>query len=102
VVGYEPLIQGLQLPDPDDRHVLAAAIRSRAQVIVTRNLKDFPVDVLSSWNTEAKHPDEFVLDQIDLDRQAVYGAVQRIADSYSMPPLTVNDVLDALERDGLV
>ena len=102
VLGYEPLISALELPDPDDRHVLAAAIKSRAQVIVTNNLGDFPPDVLAGWNVEAKHPDEFVLDQIDLDRQAVYGEVQRIADSYARPPLTVSDVLRALERDGLV
>jgi hypothetical protein len=42
VSGYEPLIEGLKLPDPDDRHVLAAAVKAGAQVIVTRNLRDFP------------------------------------------------------------
>ena len=47
VVGYEPLIDALELPDPDDRHVLAAAIRARAQVIVTNNLKDFPARQLA-------------------------------------------------------
>src|SRR5437868_12793912 len=46
VTGYEELIEGLHLPDPDDRHVLAAAIRARADVIVSCNLKDFPADVL--------------------------------------------------------
>lgn len=102
VVGYQPLIDTLHLPDPKDRHVLAAAIKSRAQIIVTNNLKDFPAHLLEGWNVEAKHPDEFVLDQIDLDRQAVYGAVQRIADAWRNPPRTVLDVLDRLERDGLV
>ena len=42
VVGFEPLIDGLTLPDADDRHVLAAAIRGQADVIITQNLKDFP------------------------------------------------------------
>jgi predicted nucleic acid-binding protein len=102
VLGYESLSDTLKLPDPGDRHVLAAAIKARAQVIVTTNLKDFPSDVLSQWNVEAKHPDEFVLDQIDLDRQVVYGAVQRIADSWRQPPGTVDDVLRSLDRDGLV
>lgn len=54
VSGYEPLIEGLKLPDPDDRHVLAAAIQAGAQVIVTRNLKDFPAAGLEPWNIEAK------------------------------------------------
>jgi predicted nucleic acid-binding protein len=49
VTGYEPLVQGLELPDPDDRHVLAAALRSNAQVIVTWNLKDFPASVLEEF-----------------------------------------------------
>lgn len=101
VSGYEPLIDGISLPDPDDRHVLAAAIRARAQVIVTNNLADFPGDTLQTWDIEAKSPDEFVLDQLDLDRDTVYGAVQRIADSWANPPGTVTDVIVALERDGL-
>lgn len=46
VTGYEDLIEGLQLPDPDDRHVLAAAIRGQADVIVTANLRDFPADLI--------------------------------------------------------
>lgn len=102
ILGYEPLISALTLPDPDDRHVLAAAIKARAQLVVTRNLKDFPDDILIGWDIEAKAPDAFVLDLIDLDRHAVFGAVQRIADSWRNPPGTVDDVLQRLERDGLV
>ncbi|WP_447925903.1 PIN domain-containing protein [Georgenia muralis] len=102
VKGYEPLIDAIDLPDPDDRHVLAAAIKARAQVIVTHNLKDFPSTVLEGWDMEAKAADDFILDQIDLNRDAVYGAVQRIADSRDNPPATFSDVLTMLERDGLV
>lgn len=102
VTGYEPLVDALELPDPDDRHVLAAAVKARAQVIITNNLKDFPPDELVAWDIEAKGADDFVHDQIDLSRDTVYGAVQRIADSWANPPGTIADVLTSLERDGLV
>ena len=101
VSGYEPLIEAVQLPDPDDRHVLAAAIKARAQVIVTNNLRDFPSKALEAWDMEAKSPDDFILDQMDLSREAVHSAVQRIADSREKPPATLHDVLAMLERDGL-
>ncbi|WP_229686892.1 PIN domain-containing protein [Longimycelium tulufanense] len=101
VTGYEPWIEGLELPDPDDRHVLAAAIRARAQVIVTNDLGDFPVDVLARWDIEPKSADQFVLGQVEEAPKVVYGCVQRIADSWTSPPGTVNDVLVRLEHQGL-
>ncbi|TYK47025.1 PIN domain-containing protein [Actinomadura decatromicini] len=102
VEGYEPLIEGLKLPDPDDRHVLAAAIKCGAQMIVTSNLRDFPSHVLAPWGVEAKGPDDFVLDQIDFDDRRIWACVQQIVDSRRNPPETLEDVLDALERAGLV
>jgi len=102
VTGYEPLIESLQVPDPDDRHVLAAAIRSGAQVIVTTNLRHFPEAELGQWNVEAKSPDDFVLDQINIDARIVYSCVREIANSRRNPPDTVDDVLAELERAGLV
>ncbi|MEU7832772.1 PIN domain-containing protein [Nonomuraea sp. NPDC049129] len=102
IEGYEPLIEGLKLPDSDDRHVLAAAIKAGAQIIVTSNLKDFPAEDLAPWGIEAKSPDDFVLDQIDHDGRVVWACVQQIADSRTNPPETVDDVLDALETAGLV
>lgn len=102
VSGYEPLIAALELPDPDDRHVLAAAIKAKAQIIVTKNLRDFPAERLGPWNLKAKSPDSFVRDQIDIDRQAVWACVQQIVDSRTRNPVTIEDVLKQLERDGLV
>ena len=102
VLGHEPLIDALDLPDPGDRHVLAAAIKARAQTIVTFNLKDFPEDRLSPWQVEAQHPDEFLLNLIDLKKTTVFGAVQRMADSTKNPPLSVDEVLTRLYRCGLV
>ncbi|WP_433299652.1 PIN domain-containing protein [Actinoplanes sp. CA-030573] len=101
VSGHEALVDSLKLPDPDDRHVLAAAIKARAQVIVTTNLRDFPADELRRWDIDPKSPDEFVRDQISLDRSAIYASVQQIADSWKSPPGSVDDVLDRLERSGL-
>ncbi|HEX6523199.1 MAG TPA: PIN domain-containing protein [Streptosporangiaceae bacterium] len=102
VSGYEPLIDGLDLPDPDDRHVLAAAIKADAQVIVTWNLKDFPEEKLAPWNMRARSPDKFVLDQIGIDRQAVWACVQQIVDSRTQRPVTTEDVLNQLARDALI
>lgn len=102
VTGYEPLIEGLKLPDPDDRHVLAAAIRAGAQVIVTTNLRDFPPADLEPWNVEAKSPDDFVLDQITIDDRIVFTCVQEIANSRKRHPQTASDVLGELARSGLV
>lgn len=102
VTGYESLIEVVDLPDPDDRHVLAVAIKANAQVIVTDNIRHFPQDKLSAWNIEAQTADDFVQDLIDLSRQTVYAQVQRMADSWKNPPGTVDDVLNALERTGLV
>lgn len=102
VTGYEPLMAGLELPDPDDRHVLAAAIRARAQVIVTNNLKDFPHEQLAQWDIEPKSADEFVSDQIDLNAKVVWSCVQQIADTWRNPPGTTADVLRSLERSGLL
>jgi len=78
VSGYEPLVEGLKLPDPDDRHVLASAIKASAQVIVTSNLKHFPAADLRQWDIEAKSPDDFVLDQVGIDAQTVAACVQQI------------------------
>ena len=77
VSGYEPIIEGLKLPDPGDRHVLAAAVKAGAQVIVTSNLKHFPAADLRQWDIEAKSPDDFVLDLVGIDRRAVAACVQQ-------------------------
>lgn len=82
--------------------MLAAAIRAKAQVIVTSNLRDFPASDLAPWDIEAKSPDDFMLDQITIDDRRVFACVQQIADSRRRRPKTVNDILSQLERNGLV
>lgn len=102
VRGFDGLVEGLVLPDLDDRHVLAAAICGGAQAIVTFNLGDFPQDKLAPYNIEAKHPDDFVLDAIDLAAGAVTKVVGEQAASLKNPPRSVGDLLDTLREQGLV
>ncbi|MCA9272834.1 MAG: PIN domain-containing protein [Phycisphaerales bacterium] len=101
VTGYESLIEGLVLPDEDDRHVLAAAIRCHAAVIVTTNLKDFPDDTLLPLGVRAQHPDEFILHLIDLDSAAVCLAVKAIRQRLKNPPYDATGLLDLLQSQGL-
>ncbi|MDB5321985.1 MAG: hypothetical protein JWN40_3616 [Phycisphaerales bacterium] len=101
VTGYEGLIDGLQLPDPDDRHVLAAAIRARADVIVTFNLADFPAASLDEYGIKARHPDDFLVYQFDLNPAAVCRAVRKQRAALKNPPQTVEQLLDTLARQML-
>lgn len=101
VVGYEPLVAGLALPDPDDRHVLAAAIRCHASVIVTFNEKDFPASVLGPIGLEAQHPDVFVENLFDLDEAAVVAAAQQQRQQLQNPPVDADRYLELLRRQGL-
>jgi hypothetical protein len=102
VEGYEDLVAGLALPDPDDRHVLAAAIRCGASVIVTFNQRDFPAEMLAPYGMESQHPDEFVDNLLDLDAAAVVSAAQRQRAQLRNPPMDVDHYLDILLRQGLV
>lgn len=102
IEGWELLMDGLQLPDPDDRHILAAAIRAGAKVIVTTNLRDFPPAPLAAFGIEAQHPDIFVLGLIDLDPGAVVTVVHQQQEDLKRNPKTVPELLDILERQGLV
>jgi predicted nucleic acid-binding protein len=101
VEGYQPLIPCIELPDPNDRHVVAAAIQARADAIVTFNLKDFPVAALRPLRLEALHPDEFIRHQIDLDTAAVLVAAQRHRAALRNPPKTPAEYLETLERQSL-
>ena len=101
VTGYESLIEGLTLPDPDDRHVLAAAVRAGAQVIVTANLKDFPVGVLAPLGVTAMHPDEFVTELIDLAPELLLEVIVEQAASLRSPAQSVDQLLVTLRENGL-
>ncbi|UNT13395.1 PIN domain-containing protein [Pseudomonas sp. I3-I5] len=101
VNDYEPLVQGLDLPDEDDRHVLAAAIKCGASVIVTYNLKDFPTEILKRFEIEALHPDVFLSDIWDLDHAAVLKAVQKQRAALNNPVYSPRELLDILLKQRL-
>ncbi len=102
VSGFESLEAGLtSLPDPDDRHVLAAAIHCGAQEIVTFNLRDFPDAVLNPYGVRAIHPDTFVEHLLDLNAEAVCEAVRRVRRRLANPPVSADELLENYERHGL-
>lgn len=76
VTDFENLIPALTLPDPDDRHVLAAAIRAGAQAIITFNLKDFPKATLDHYDIEAMDPDTFAEHQFYLGQDRLLRAAK--------------------------
>lgn len=101
VTGHERLIPSLELPDPDDRHVLAAAIVAHAQMIVTFNLRDFPAENLDAFGLEAIHPDRFIECQLDLKEAAVVQAARAQRQSLKNPPYSARELLDTLAAQGL-
>ena len=101
VVGFEGMEARLELPDPDDRHVLAAAILCGAGVIVTYNLKDFPDDVLLPHGLSAQHPDQFIEHAYDLNPVAVCMAVRNLRASLRNPSKSVEELLDIYQSQGL-
>jgi predicted nucleic acid-binding protein len=101
VTGYEPLIDTLELPDPDDRHVLAAAIRCNADAIVTFNLKDFPEDCLNPYGIDLLHPDDFIYYQIDMAPSLCCSAIKNQRLALNKPTIDVDDFLSILQKQEL-
>ena len=101
VTDYQWLIEKLNLPDRDDRHVLAAAIKAKAEVIVTSNLKDFPQSELDKYNIEAQHQDTFISNLIDLYPVQVIDAVQKCHQRRRKPPCSFEEYLARLQKQEL-
>lgn len=102
VTGYAELIPSLALPDKNDRHVLAAAVAGRCNVIVTQNLKHFPNAVLAPLGIDAQHPDEFLTHHLDLAPGIFCKAVAKVRARLKHPPYSTQEYLDTLTRQGLV
>ena len=101
VTDYEHLIETLTLPDQNDRHVLAAAIVGQVNVIVTRNLRDFPKSALAPYKITAVHPDGFIRRLIELAPDKVVEAVRDQQASLLNPPVGMSELLALFERLGL-
>ncbi len=90
------------LPDPDDEHVLAAAIAARCDTLVTDNLKDFPQEILDRWGIEVMSPDDFISNAMDLDHAVAIGALRDMRVRLRDPKFTVSALVLKLEGQGLL
>lgn len=102
VDNYEPLVNSLELPDDKDRHVLAAAIKTNANIIVTNNMKDFPKEYLASFGLTAKTADDFITDTIDLSTDLALEAFRALVLNRTNPNLDEFEILDRFRKNGLI
>ena len=102
VQNYKGLIDKLEMNDEDDRHVLAAAIVGRCDVIVTQNLKDFPRSILDQYGIVAEHPDEFLTNHLHLAPGLFCSAVRKVRARLKKPPYNAEEYLAILTQQGLV
>ena len=101
VQGWGLHMAGLVLPDPDDRHVLAAALAAGAGTILTMSLKDFPTSALAVCGVQAVHPDGFLRDLHADDPELVRASAEAAHANLSRSTPSFADYLDALERQGM-
>ncbi|MDU0479728.1 PIN domain-containing protein [Staphylococcus chromogenes] len=100
VTNYEHLIPLVNLPDADDRHVLAAAIHCRADLLLTQNVKDFPVSIVQSYGISVMGFDEFLL---MLLTEETISTLRRLADLISAtrrPPIKPSELPAMLVKAG--
>ncbi len=101
VTGYEHVIEGLDLPNPNNRHILAAAIRCNADAIITKNIDDFPEAALAPYDIEALHPDDFIFYQIDMAPVKCCDIFKKQRQALKSPPLNVDSFLTSLLKQEL-
>ena len=101
VQNYQGLISNLQLPDKDDCHVLAAALKTNANLIVTNNIKDFPEAYLQTFSLNAKTADDFLTDIIDLNQEQAIAAFKEMVLNKKNPKQDEFEVLNLLRNAGL-
>lgn len=100
VEDWHHVLEVVNLPDPNDRHVVAAAFKGRADVIVTANVKDFPACELKRFSLSAQTPDEFLLNQLDLAPQLVMEILQCQAEAAKNPQMQLGELFERLHKCG--
>lgn len=101
VLGYESLIHGLTLPDMNDCHVLAAAIKVNADAIISFNAKDFPCETLDNYGIELLHPDDFIYYQLELNPILCCKVIKNQREALKKPPKTLEEFLLILQQQSL-
>ncbi len=101
IVGYEESLDEFQLPDPDDRHVLAAAVVGDCDRIITSNLRDFPESAVAPYGIQVQHPDEFLSELLESMPFHFCDAVRKVRSRLKAPPVSLEDYLFTLSRSGL-
>jgi predicted nucleic acid-binding protein len=100
-VAWAPLVAGYNLPDANDRHVLAAAVAGHADCIVTANLRDFPAEIVRAYGIEVVDPDRFIINQWDLDPLIAMASFKRMRARWRNPQATPENFARAFEQSGL-
>lgn len=102
VFGAEFLVDHIELPDPNDRHVLAAALQGKAERIITFNLKDFPDAALLPYGCLAQHPDDFIVELLEENFALVAATLEKDRQHYLNPPYTLEEYRALLKKQGLL
>jgi len=101
ITDFDHHISTIQLPDPNDRHVVACAIQCEAEIIVTKNLKDFPEEELAKFNLIAQHPDDFICDLFEINAEAAIKAFNVQLEKLKNPPRTKEELLETFKKNDL-
>lgn len=101
ITDYDKFIDRLYLPDNDDRHVLAAAIKGKANVIISFNLKHFPAEYLKPFQIEVLHPDDFIVNLINFNKSKSLQSLHNQVKSLKNPPQSTDQLLQTLSKCGL-
>lgn len=101
VEGYEYIIPTIELPDLNDRHVVAAAVVGHADAIVTFNLKDFPAKIIDKFGVDVQHPDDFLMNQLQLRQFDALEVMRKVRGRYRNPQLSAKEFIELVSRNGL-